>query len=132
MGFFEFFKKDKGNDYNHLLFHYSTKTFAKVLATAELLRKEWGLDQLQWFKVLFEYLNLALNLTDRFAFLNMNHERRDKLMSELVELSISSAVDGICHKWSDAEIKETKSILASPFDSIPIKEIVRSQMEIFR
>lgn len=108
MGFFDFSKKDKSKDDSRQLFDYSNKIFADVLTTADFLRKKWALDQSQWFAILFEYLYLVLNLTDRFAFLNMSHEKRDKLMSELVELSISSAVDAICHKWSDAEIKQMK------------------------
>ncbi len=108
MGLFNFLKKDKDNDYKHHLLDYSAKIFADVWATAELLRKELELDQLQWFKVLFEYLNLVLNLTDRAAFNKMSNEKRNKLMSELVNVSIPSAVDAICNKWSADEIKQTK------------------------
>lgn len=108
MGWFTFLNKDKSKEYTRQLFDYSCKIFSDVLAIADFLRQEWALDQSQWFAVLFEYLYLVLNLTDRFAFINLSHEKRNKLMFELVELSISSAVDATCHQWSDAEIKRIK------------------------
>ena len=108
MGWFNFNKKDKSKDHSRQLFDYSCKIFADVSTTADFLCQKWELDQSQWFAVLFEYLYLVLNMTERFAFINMSHEKRDKLMSELVELSISSAVDAICHKWSAAEVTKMK------------------------
>lgn len=108
MGWFNFFEKDQSREHARQLFDYSHKIFTDTLAIADSLRQKWNLDQSQWFAVLFEYLYLELNLTDRFAFVKLSHEERNTLMSELAELSISSAVDAICHQWPDAEVKRIK------------------------
>lgn len=99
MGWFNSFKKDPFKDYLRKIFDHSVES-------ANTIQRDWGLDDMQWFAVLFEFLYLFLNLTDRVAFTVLGNEKRDKIMTELEEISISSAVKALCHDWRDDKIKK--------------------------
>ena len=101
-------KKTKSDNDQNAFIKYSTKIAGYSLESANILRKIWDLNQTQWFAILFEFLYLYLNLTDRAIFGNLDNEKRDKTMLELERMSTSSLVEAVCYNWPEDKIKKIK------------------------
>ncbi len=85
----------------------STKVSEKSLLCAESLKpdleRKFGKDSEEFRSkyrlVLFEFMCLFLHLTDRFAFAQLGHEKRVKLIDVLVRPSIDTTIETYVGHW---------------------------------
>jgi len=82
------------------------------LSEAESDGERHGLNKFQLISVFSEFLFFYLHLTDRYAFGNMDEQRRSKIMSELERCSIHIGVEAIlevyCKEWSLDEAEKIR------------------------
>jgi hypothetical protein len=101
-------KKDFMQDYLYRIFKNSIEAANAIRYLADnkgIDQNKYDLSNTKRFSILFEFIYFYLHLTDRFAFGHMNEERRGSLMTELEEISITTAVDAVCLRWPE-DIKE--------------------------
>jgi hypothetical protein len=99
------FNSSKKNE--SAMFKLSKKVFEKSLLCAETLKpdleKKFGKDskifQSKYFPVLFEFIYFFISLTDKYAFAQLGHERRNKLYDELVPSIIDSTTEVYFGHW---------------------------------
>jgi hypothetical protein len=86
------------------LFKLSNKSFEKSLLCAEALKpdleKKFGKDSKEfhskYIPVLLEFMYFFLHLTNRSAFAQLGHEKRNKLYDELAPLVIDDTTRTLC------------------------------------
>jgi hypothetical protein len=79
----------------------SKKVFEMSLLCAETLKPDlenkFGKDRKifnsKYIPVIFEFMYFFLHLTDRYAFAQLSHEKRNKLYDELVPFTIDSTIE---------------------------------------
>jgi hypothetical protein len=85
----------------------SNKVFEKSLRCAESLKpdleRKFGRDSKEFHSkyvpVLFEFMYFFLHLTNRFAFAQLGHERRNRLYDELVPPTIDATIEAYFGHW---------------------------------
>ncbi len=97
MSWFKSFKKNPISD-------YFGKIWQCTLSNTDILRKEWKLTDLQYCSILFEFLYLHLNLTDRAASSILDDKKRQEVMNEVSKGSIVSVVRAVCHSLPEDKI----------------------------
>lgn len=116
MGWFDTFKIDKkfeknGKKYSEEILRNSIDAANAMRSLAEEERNENRgkvLGDAEWFSILLEFVYLYLHLTDRFAYGQIEEDRRHDIMTILEEVCIYSAVDTVCQGWSDDLIEKIK------------------------
>jgi hypothetical protein len=89
------------------LFKLSTKVLEGSLLCAKALKpdleKKFGKHseefESKYFLVLFEFMYFFLHLTDRYAFAQLGHEKRNKLIDELVPPTIDATIETYFDHW---------------------------------
>ena len=130
----------------------SKKVFEMSLLCAETLKpdlgKRFGKDSAiynsKYFPVLFEFTYFFINLTDRYAFNQLGHERRNELSDELVPATVHATIetlfghcqqnirDGIERDFysnlnnAQMDYGSCKELLLDPKDDVPTVEKLES------
>ena len=114
MSWFDAFKKTKKDpidEYSIRIFKSATTGVdsIKTLSSDKSLESErYGLTKIEWFSVFNEFQYFFLHLTDRFAFGNMNDDRRNEILTRLENLSIDLSVETVCDRWPSETIEKIK------------------------
>ena len=114
MGWLDSFKRPQAGPIEE----FSIKIFKQAAEGVDTIRKlaedksieqdKYGLGSLEWMKVFFEFQDFYLHLTDRFAFGELDEQKRSKVMNELAKVSIDTSVETICKNWPRDKIANIK------------------------
>ena len=108
-----FTKKEK------LVINFASKIFENAVRSANILRNlsndksivqsKYGLNDIEWSSIVFEYIYFFLHLTDRMIFTYFSEEQREEIMKSLEEYSIFSSVEAIYKGYPQDTLGKIKS-----------------------